>query len=138
MDAKARILEFTRKNKLCVVSTSVDNQPESALVDFIINDDLEIVFNTYTTSRNYKNLLINPRVSIVTGFGETLETLQYEGIARELGGHEEGEIMAQHRDTLEFFRRWKIDNMKYFRVQPTKIKLSDFSQFPPKILETNY
>lgn len=138
MDTKIRILEFAKKNKLCVLSTSVDNQPESALVDFAINDDLELIFNTYTTSRKYKNLQVNPRISIVTGFGETLESLQYEGIARELDGHDEGEVMAKHRETLEFFRRWKIDDMKYFKVQPTLIKLSDFSQFPPKILEIKF
>ena len=100
-----------------------------------MTDNLEIIFNTYSTSRKYKNLKLNPNVSIVIGFGDRLKTLQYEGIAEELEGHQEGKVMSDYKDNLGFFRRWKIKDMRYFKVKPRWIRLSDFSQYPPKTIE---
>lgn len=135
MDRKNQILEFASKHTLCVVSTCVGDQPESALVDFVMTADFEIIFNTYTTSRKYKNLKLNPKVSIVIGFGDSLKTLQCEGWAQELEGHAEGKVMSDYKDHLGFFRRWKIKDMRYFVVKPTWLRLSDFSEYPPKTAE---
>lgn len=134
---KNLILEFARRHSVCVMSTSFDNKPESALVDFAITDGLEIVFNTYKSSRKYKNLMRNPNVSVVIGFGDLLQTLQYEGIARELEGHYEGKYINIFKESKGFFRRWKIKEMIYFKVDPSWVRLSDFSQYPPKTMELN-
>lgn len=132
---KDEILEFANKYEVCVVSTSADNMPESAIVGFVLTDEMEIIFNTYTTSRKYKNLTINPRVSVVIGFGDKLKTLQCEGVAQELEGHDEGSVMSKYRDHLGFFSRWKVKDMRYFKVRLTWARLSDFSEYPPKELE---
>ena len=129
---KKEILDFAKRQELCVISTCFNEQPESAVVDFIIEDNLDIIFNTYTTSRKYKNLKTNPNVSFVVGFGETLQTLQGEGVATELEGHEESRIINAYKDNLGFFRRWKIKDMRYFKIRVSWIRLSDFSEYPPK------
>jgi hypothetical protein len=134
---KQQILEFAKRHGVCVLSTAINNKSESALVDFGITEEFEIVFNTYKSSRKYKNLMRNPNVSIVIGFGELLQTLQYEGIAYELEGSDEGRIMSIFRDNLGFFRRWKIKDMIYFKVKPNWIRFSDFTEYPPKTMELN-
>lgn len=138
MDDKSKILEFAKSHNLCVIATSVDNIPESAIVDFVITNDLEIIFNTFTTSKKYKNLKINPNVALVIGFGNDLKTLQCEGIAIELEGHDKEKVMSAYGDNMGFFRRWKIKDMKYFRVIPKWMRLSDFSDFPPKEIKLNF
>lgn len=135
---KDLILDFARSHPLCVISTSVNDILESALVDFVITDNLEIIFNTYVSSRKYRNLSRNPKVSIVIGFGDLLKTLQYEGFAAEQEGHDEGRITGEYGESPGFFRKWKIKDMRYFKVTPTWIRLSDFSEYPPKTVEVEF
>lgn len=134
-DVKSALFEFARNHKLCVISTAANDFPESALIGFVINKDLELVFNTETTTKKYKNLKVNPNVSIIIGFGENLKTLQCTGVAKELEGSEEGKILSAYADNLEFFRRWKIKYIKYFKVSLTWVRLSDYNEYPPKVIE---
>ena len=135
---KATILNFVSKYRLCVLATCENNIPESALVDFIMTADLEIIFNTYTTSKKYKNLKKNPIISVVIGFGDELKTLQYYGVVKELEGHQIEEVIEKYGQKTGFSRPWKIRDMRYFKVKPTWINLSDFSQYPPKEIELNF
>jgi len=136
-DNKLQIYNFAKQNNLCVISTCVENIPESAVVDYVISENLEIFFNSYIASRKYKNLLINPKVSIVIGFGEALKTLQCAGSAEMLEGHDESAVINKYADTLLFSRRWKNKEMRYFRVKLSWVRLSDFSDFPPTQVELN-
>ena len=135
---KKQILDFANKYKLCVLATCDNNVPESALVDFVMTDGFEIIFNTYTTSRKYKNLKKNSIISIVVGFGEELKTLQFHGVAKELEGHQVEDVIKKYGSKAGFSRQWKIKDMRYFKVKPTWINLSDFSQYPPKEIEFNF
>src|SRR6478736_387842 len=78
---KGFLYNFISKHKLAVLATSSENKPEAALVGFAITPDLEIIFDTVTTSRKYKNLLKNPAISFVIGWTNE-QTVQYEGVAR--------------------------------------------------------
>ncbi len=68
-DIKQLVLDFIRKQKLAVIST-VGNKgiPESAVLEFGETEKLELVFDTFTTSRKYKNLQTNKNVSFVIGW----------------------------------------------------------------------
>ena len=137
-EKKDKILEFAQKHNLCVVSTSTSSQPESALADFVITNSLEIIFNTSAASQKYRNIKANPKVSVIIGFGDDLMTLQYQGLAEELEAGDEGKVLSEHKDNVGFFRRWKIGNMRYFKIRPTWLRLSDFSQYPPVETEVNF
>src|SRR5277367_6355254 len=65
-----------------VSSVAADGTPQSALVGIAVTPDLEIVFDTVSSSRKYRNLKACPQCSIVMWTGEV--TLQYEGIAEEV------------------------------------------------------
>ncbi len=82
------IYQFVRKHTLATTgSISIEDRPESALVGIAVTPDLEIIFDTVSSSRKYTNILHNPHVALVIG-REDETTLQYEGIASEVTGHD--------------------------------------------------
>ncbi|WP_082077265.1 pyridoxamine 5'-phosphate oxidase family protein [Bradyrhizobium sp. LTSPM299] len=53
---RAEFLAFLRKHRLAVVSTVHDGAPQAAVVGIAVTDELEIIFDTLTTSRKFTNL----------------------------------------------------------------------------------
>lgn len=43
-EKKLQIYNFAKQQNLCVISTAVENIPESAVVDYVMSEDLEIFF----------------------------------------------------------------------------------------------
>ena len=136
---KKALLEFIKKHKIAVISTFGDKYPESSVVDFVANDQFEIIFNTFVGSRKYKNIFTNDsrHVSFVIGW-ENLETVQYEGQALEVDNESLNEILEEHSKNFEYIRNWKVDEMRWFRVIPKWIKYSDYNKKPPKIEEFSF
>lgn len=140
---KQIVLQFLQKNVLATIST-VNNEtlkPESALIAFAERETLEILFVTREGSRKYKNLLLNKHVALVIGWDtdpQNWRTLQYEGDAWELSKEEYPfwrEIFAKKKDTpctSEFLLHPK---MRFFKISPTWIGFSDFSQKNPRVIE---
>src|SRR5690606_27178399 len=118
MDKKKKILDFISKEKLAVIAT-VDienNRPESAVLEFGQSDTLEIIFDTFISSRKYKNLQANKNVSFVIGWEENI-TVQYEGVAKELVGEEKSRYQQLYWSKNPEAERWaERDGIAYFRV----------------------
>lgn len=88
MKTKEQIYDFLAGYTTGVVATiSEQGLPNAAIVGFGQTKDLELLIGTNNSTRKYKNLLANPHVAFTVG-GETAETVQFEGIARELGPDE--------------------------------------------------
>jgi pyridoxine/pyridoxamine 5'-phosphate oxidase len=133
---RAAIYAFMKQHRYGVVSSiSRDGSPQSALVGIATSPELEIVFDTVTSSRKYPNLIKRPRCSFVIGWsGE--QTLQYEGIAEEPTG------AALQRYQEVYFATWpdglarlSWPGIAYFVVHPRWIRYSDFDQNPPLVRE---
>jgi pyridoxine/pyridoxamine 5'-phosphate oxidase len=133
---RAAIYAFMKQHRYGVVSSiSRDGSPQSALVGIATSPELEIVFDTVTSSRKYPNLVKRPRCSFVIGWsGE--QTLQYEGIAEEPKG------AALQRYQEVYFATWpdglarlSWPGIAYFVVHPRWIRYSDFDQSPPLVRE---
>ncbi len=124
-----------RQHRLAVLATLADGpRPEAALVGFAATPDLEIVFDTVRTSRKYSNLIANPRVALVIGWkNET--TIQYEGIASELGAAEGADLKeayyAVYPDGRQRAAEWP--NITHFVVRPSWIRYSNFND--PAVIE---
>ncbi|HXB33061.1 MAG TPA: pyridoxamine 5'-phosphate oxidase family protein [Puia sp.] len=124
-----------REYRLAVLATVTEGiQPEAALVGFAVTPDLEIVFDTVRTSRKYNNLLVCPRVALVIGWkNET--SIQYEGMARELGAGEGVEYKeayyAVYPDGMQRAAEW--EGLTHFVVRPSWIRYSNFN--PPAVIE---
>lgn len=136
---KEDLYNFIVKHRLGVLgSISPDGLPQGALVGIAVTRDLEIIFDTVSSSRKYSNLVRNPRASLVVGWeGEV--TLQYEGDASEPKGGE----LARCQEV--YFAVWpecrshlSWPKVAYFVVAPKWIRYSDYDQNPPQIEEFNF
>lgn len=95
---KDKILEFIKDERYAVISSVNEaGQPESALVAFSETDTLELIFMTNQMTRKISNILINPNVAVVIGFGsEKLTSVQIEGVARAIPLDSAGEYADIH------------------------------------------
>jgi hypothetical protein len=121
------IYDFMRARKLAVISSIGPRvEPQSALVGFAVSPDLEIVFDTLSSTRKYQNLKRDSSIAIVFGWeGET--TIQYEGHASEPLGDE----LRRAKDI--YFTAWPDGRERelwpgiaYFLVRPKWLRYSDF------------
>lgn len=133
---KEILFDFLNKQKLAVISTvGSDSKPESAVLEFGQTDKLELIFDTFNTSRKYKNLQTNKDVALVIGWDENI-TVQYEGIALELIGDEAEKYKKIFWTKNPEAERWdKRKGIVYFKVVPSWIRYSDLNKNPWEIFE---
>ncbi|WP_298276319.1 pyridoxamine 5'-phosphate oxidase family protein [uncultured Bradyrhizobium sp.] len=132
---RAELVAFLRKHRLAVASTIHDGAPQAAVVGIAISDDLEIIFDTLTTSRKYQNLRTNPRAALVIGW-DAEQTAQVEGVADFPTGTE------LYACKQVYFAAWPDGpereawpNIGYVRVRPRWVRFSDFGAAPVRIEE---
>lgn len=127
---KQQILAFLQQNRTCVLSTiSPDGKPEAAVVEFVVTGKLELIFNTFTNYRKYRNLKINGNVAIVIGFGPV--SVQYEGHAVEARGEIEKACRKLHTEHIKHKTKFhEMPETRYFKVSPRWIRYTDYSKKP--------
>jgi len=127
---KDLIYEFISAKRLAVVSTvNGSGKPESALVGIAITPELEIVFDTVTSSRKYRNLLQNADIAVVVGWDNEI-TVQYEGEAEVLDYSTESyayrEIYyAAWPDGRERAEKW--EGLVHFKIRPKWLRYSNYN-----------
>lgn len=138
MDNKQAVLDFIKNHKLAVISTvGIDSKPESAVLEFGETEELELIFDTYTSSRKYKNLQTNKNVSFVIGWDEDI-TVQYEGIAEEVKGEEATKYKQAYWDKNPKAKRWESrEGITYFKVTPKWVRYSDLNKDPWDVFEVS-
>ena len=61
-----KIKKILQENTLCVLCTEANGNPHCSLMTYILIDNLSILYMVSTLeSRKYKNLLVNPKVSVL-------------------------------------------------------------------------
>ena len=78
---KKFIKKWLKEHKYCVLSTSYEDNPWSATVNYMVDDDFNIYISTSPDSLKFKNLLQNPTVSLVIDEQTKEGTLQIQGVA---------------------------------------------------------
>ncbi len=139
MEKKDKILNFIKKQNLCVISTSNKNgKPESAVVAFSETDNLELIFGTFYTTRKYKNLQGNKNVSVVIGWDADVGiTVQYEGVAEEMKGRELDSCRDINLKKNPYSKKYAFEKeQRYFKIKPKWIRYSDFEN--NDIFEMNF
>jgi len=132
---REQVLAFLRQHRLAVEATvAPDGAPQAAVVGFAVSDDLELVFDTLTSTRKYLNLCADPRIALVIGWDE--RTAQIEGLVDFPTGAELTRIRECYfvaypdgRDRLAW------PGITHARVRPTWLRYSDFTREPPFIVE---
>jgi uncharacterized pyridoxamine 5'-phosphate oxidase family protein len=137
-EIKNKIRDFLKNHELTVISTidNENNKPESAVIAFAENENLELIFGTSNTTRKYHNLKKNPHVSFVIGWDPKVGTVQYEGMTKELAENEKGNyaaVLLQKNPRSQKFADNK--DQRYFLVTPTWIRILDMTKSPDEMFE---
>ncbi len=134
---KSDLLGFLRLHRYAVqASNSADRAPQAALVGFVVDDRLQMFFDSFDSTRKVTNLRRDPRIALVIGghVAGDERTVQYEGIADTPVGAEleqlKREYFTVHPDGL---RRSQLPGITYFRVRPIAIRYTDLNVNPPLI-----
>jgi pyridoxine/pyridoxamine 5'-phosphate oxidase len=132
-----KALEVMASTNLCVLSTlGSDGQPQSAVVGFSEDENGWLVIGTSNVSRKYRNILADPRVSIVIGWDDR-RTVQYEGFIHETHGEEHEKYQALHIAKHPINAKFKDDpNEVYLLVKPTWVRHTDARTDPWIVEET--
>lgn len=137
-EQKQLVAEFLREQELAVVSSLWDGKPQAAVVVFSIKDDFELIFGTCTKSRKYRNLKATPDTALVIGWDDGV-TIQYEGIAEEVGLGEFAEYQKIHLKKNPGSERYaNLDDQCYFKIKPRWIRYTDINPDPEFIFELDF
>jgi len=133
-----KILEFIKTKKIGVLATiAPDGRPEAAVVEYVATDKLEIIFNTFSTYRKYKNLKHNPNVAFVIGWDDI--TVQYEGHAIEAKGNLEDLCKKIHSAKIKHKTKFsEMPTVRYFNIKPRWIRYIDYSKKPWEVFEVRF
>jgi hypothetical protein len=136
------LVAFLRSQRWAVEATvSSAVQPQAAIIGYAVTDELELVFDTLSTSRKAANLRANPRIALVIGGWQqgSEQTLQYEGV----GDFPAGVELVRLKN--EYFKafpdgpsRQSWSGITYVRVRPTWLRFSDYKLDPPRIVERRF
>ena len=136
---RAELLTFLRSHRHAVeASSSTRGHPQAAIVGVAVSDDFELIFDTLTSTRKWKNLHQNPAVALVFGGSAVGEerTVQYEGVADEPTGEERAALLRLYFATFADGRqRQAWPSLGYVRVKPTWLRWSDYGKTRPQTLE---
>ena len=135
---KNKILEFIKSKKIGILATiSPKGKPEAAVVEYVATDKLEIIFNTFSTYRKYKNLKHNPNVAFVIGWDEI--SVQYQGHAIEAKGNLEDLCKKIHSAKIKHKTKFSaMPTIRYFKIKPRWIRYIDYSKKPWEVFEVSF
>jgi general stress protein 26 len=131
---RTELVDLLRRFSLAVVASVHEGAPQAAVVGIAVGDDLELVFDTLTSSRKFRNLTREPRVALVMTEGEL--TVQLEGHADVPGGDDLARMQAIYYAADPDGRERALwPDITWIRVRPTWLRVSDYSESPPVIEE---
>ncbi len=135
---KQKIIDVFKKHRLAVIATVGENKPEAALIGFNYLDNLELTFGTFESFRKYKNLKSNHHAAFVIGWTED-ETVQYEGIVKELKGTELKEYQDKYLEKYPSAAKYIHNSQeRFFKVTPVWIRYTNLSEQPEEVLEVKF
>lgn len=138
MDDKTRAdaLAFLKRHTTGVLATAGhDNLPHASVVHYVCDDDFNIYFLTLSNSRKFAALSAHPQVAFAVGTEEVPQTLQIEGMAKDISLDTE----AAHKKA-ELFRVLNANDFFYAPIskldpapsvvvwiRPTWIRWADYA-----------
>lgn len=136
---RTELYEFMHRNPMAVLSTaSPEGEPESALMRTLVTPALELFFDTRLETRKYRNFARNPRCSFVVGCAGPA-SVQFDGVLEQAAGEELARLKEQYFAAAPQTReREGRTDIVWLVARPKWIRYSDYSQFPPKIVEFTF
>lgn len=139
MNKKQIAFDFIKQHLVGVLATtSPENKPEAAVIEYGETDDFELVFDTSTTYRKYTNLRHNPHVAFVVGGDENI-SIQCEGIAKELSGEESVKYKRVYFAKNPDARKWeKLPDTRWFKITISWLRYRDYNSLPTTVWELEF
>jgi len=136
MDKKQIALDFVKKQLIGVLATTTpDHKPEAAVIEFGETDDFELVFDTSTEYRKYKNLKNNSNVAFVVGGPENI-SIQLEGVATELTEAEAPKYKEVYFKKNPDAKKWEgRPDTRWFKINLKWLRYRDYNSHPTTIWE---
>lgn len=136
MNKYKTVLDFLKIQEHMVISTvDKNNKPESALVGFGQDEDLILMFGTYTTTRKYKNILNNNNVAVVFSDNDGI-TVQYEGKASVLIEPDLSKYKELYFTKNPSGRNYEnYPHQIYIKISPVWIRYTDIHKDPEEVFE---
>lgn len=124
---REQLVRFVRERGLAVLATrGPDGSPQAALVGIAATDQAEIVFDTSTGSRKFRNIEQHDRVALVIGWEDEV-SVQCEGIADVPSGPERARCLAAYFEQYPDGRQRADDpDITHVRIRPEWIRYSDY------------
>lgn len=134
-DQRKAALDFLMTQKGGVVSTVSGDQPQSAFVYYEGDEDFSVYFVTTLTTRKYKNIQSNKKVSFTVATIKPPQTIQLDGMAEEVNDVDKVRIiLANYMDTASSGVENKppVTKLEWekgliiYRIKPTWLRWSSF------------
>jgi hypothetical protein len=129
------LLHFVRAHRLAVVATnSLDGQPQTSVVRFVVTDAFELIIDAHGTARKVGNLSNSPKVGVTIGWDD-LQTLQIDGV----GEIQRGDDLERAKQfyASQFPERYRarrdIHDLVYICITPKWMRFSDFRRNPADV-----
>lgn len=132
-----KILKFLEEDehKLGVLSTvNQDNKPESAIVYYTHDTNLNIYFVTRAASRKYRNSVANPNTCFVISTESPAKTLQLSGTLDIVSDpHEQEELFpklikkATEKNVTPPISKMDKSEILFVKISTKWVRLTDFS-----------
>ncbi len=136
---KSDLYDFVYRHPLAVLgTTSLSVEPEAALMRTVVTPDLELIFDTRTSTRKYRNFLANPVCTFVIGCTGPAR-VQYEGTLMAPTGDELARTKSLYIAAVPAGReRESLPDVAWLVARPKWIRYSDYSCQPPRIEEFTF
>jgi general stress protein 26 len=134
--AKKDAVEFLMSQKVGVLSTTSNNQPQSSYIYYIADEDLSIYFATVVNSRKHDNLQVDDKVAFTVGTIKPPVTVQIEGIAEVVVDKDTIKaVTANYYDVAVENAHYPVpitkldvrNGLVVYRIKPTWLRYSDFT-----------
>lgn len=139
MKSRTDLYEFLNNYKIGVLSTvSSVGKPNAAIIGFGQTKDFEIIFGTENSSQKYQNLQRNQQVALTVG-GDTAETIQLHGVARELTTDEIDIVRDNYWRKNPSSEKYHTNPAeRYFIITPTWLRYTDLRVTPWDVTELQF
>ena len=138
MPNKNDLLQHLKNAYFCILSTaSAAGKPESAVLAYVVKDDLTLILNTEGNTRKVSHILSNPQVSIIVGSQMNSPSLQIDGTAKILDNQESAAAQDFTISVHPEAKNYLSDTGKFIAITPSWIRWSNFGVDPAEIVEFN-
>lgn len=141
---KEMVLSFLLEHPVMHLAFIAEQRPHSSVVLFYIDTEFNFYFCTEETTFKAKSLLQNPTVSFSV-YDEKIMLIQADGIAQELSGPEQDDIMSKiasvHNKLEDFWSpivRIAENHYVVFKIIPNWMRVLDLTDKTIKAAQTPF